>query len=421
MTSERDIIAYKTQAWTDPGMVAWYAKRVTENIGVNRLINRVETELIAGNARGREVIDIGIGTGRASLPLLDHGIRVTGIDSSQAMLDECGRRAGARDIELTLGDVTAVPYGEARFDTAISLNVLTHFPNWREVLPEWLRITRPGGRVIFDVYSLDHIEAVAGNTGETVEGLLAGRMGEDPARYNLRLRLTELAEFAESQGITLLAAHPYSGTLGGDQNFWLARGWAHGRVWERILSWIAEDERLFQFLSFLELEGFAKMGSQATGRFMVVLEKRPPAPGENAEMVGRHARLNRIWGEGATRLGDLAACLGQDALAWRAQLNAHLDHPRNRLFLFQLLTALSTAGASLNMEDWFEPRHAMTLERWLLALELDRQIYDLASGWHRRAPFSEILEYKGVPLGVALEYDSVRAMMRAVMGGEHAK
>jgi SAM-dependent methyltransferase len=421
MTSERDIIAYKTQAWADPGMVDWYARRVTENVGVNRLINRVETELIAANLRGRTILDIGIGTGRASLPLLDHGLQVTGIDSSQAMLDECRRRAGDRPIHLTPGDVTAVPFEDAGFDSAISLNVLTHFPNWRAVLPEWLRVVRPGGRVVFDVYSMDHVEAVARNTGDSVEALLAGRMGEDPSRYNLRLRLAELAEFADAQGVALLAAHPYSGTLGGDQNFWLARGWAHGRMWERLQSWIAEDEKLFHFLAFLELEGFARMGAEASGRFMVVLEKRAPQAGENAALVDRQARLNALWTAGDTRLSDLAACLGEDGAAWRARLDGHLDHPRNRLFLFHLLTALSAAGARLDIEDWFGARHAVLLDRWLLALELDRQIYGLASGWHRQRPFADILAYKGVSLGPALEYDSVRAMMRVALGAEHAE
>lgn len=418
MASERDIIAYKTGAWADPRMVDWYARRVSENVGGNRLINRVETGLIAAHVRGRDVLDVGIGTGRASLPLLERGITVTGIDSSQAMLDECRRRAGGRPIRLEVGDVTAIPFADAAFDSVVSLNVLTHFPNWREVLPEWLRVVRPGGRLVFDVYSRDHAEAVAAQRGLSVAELLAGRLGDDPSRYNLRLGVAELAAFAREQGVTLVDIHPYSGTVGGDQNFWLEQGWANGRVWERMQSWIAEDERLFEFLAFLEQEGFTRLNSKASGRYMVVLEKTPDA-GDAARVLARQAEVDLALASPLS-LARLAPFLGLDQTEWRGRLNAHLDHPRNRLALFQLLTAAMAAGVSIELAAWFEPRHAEVLERWMLAHDLDRQIYDLASGWHQAQPYADLLTYQGVPLGPGLEYDSVRELVRVALGGQSA-
>jgi SAM-dependent methyltransferase len=421
MASERDIIDYKTRAWADPRMVDWYAKRVSENIGVNRLINRVETGLIAANVLGRDVLDVGIGSGRASLPLLDRGITVTGIDSSQAMLDECRRRAGGRPIRLEPGDVTAIPFATEAFDSVVSLNVLTHFPNWREVLPEWLRVLRPGGRLVFDVYSLDHAEAVAASQEVDVETLLAGHLGEDPARYNLRLKVAELAEFATARGVSLIGIHPYSGTVGGDQNFWLARGWANGRVWERMKSWIAEDDRLFEFLAFLEEALFTRLNSRASGRFMVVLEKSPDT-GSTAQVLARQQAV--ALAAAAGRLADLEPFLGMPAAQWRARLDAHLDHPPNRLVLFQLLTAALAAGQAVDLADSCAPRHAEVLDRWMLAFDLDRQIYDLASGWHRNPALAEVMTWKGVPLGPGLEYDTVQALMRAALsvgeGNGHA-
>ncbi len=412
MASERDIIDYKTRAWADPRMVDWYAKRVSENVGGNRLINRVETGLIAANIQGRDVLDVGIGSGRASLPLLDEGITVTGIDSSRAMLDECRRRAGGRPIRLEVGDVTAIPFAAEAFDSVVSLNVLTHFPNWREVLPEWLRVLRPGGRLVFDVYSLDHAEAVAASQGIDVASLLAGHLGEDPARYNLRLKVAELAEFAQARGISLIGIHPYSGTVGGDQNFWLARGWANGRVWERMKSWIAEDDRLFDFLAFLEESFIARLNSRASGRFMVVLEKSPDA-GSTGQVLARQDAVTRAAASG--RVSDLAPFLGMAVADWRAHLDAHLDHPPNRLALFQLLTAAFAAGQAVDLADACASRHAEVLDRWALGFDLDQQIYDLASGWHRNPDLAEVLTWKGVPLGPGLEYDTVQALMRAAL------
>lgn len=417
MASERDIIAYKTGAWADPRMVDWYARRVTENVGGNRLVNRVETGLIAANVRGREVLDVGIGTGRASLPLLEAGLDLTGIDSSQAMLDECRRRAGSHPIRLEVGDVTAIPFADASFDSLVSLNVLTHFPNWRAVLSEWLRVARPGGRLVFDVYSMDHIDAVAKSHGMETSEVLSGLWGDDPSRYNLRLGVAELASFAGERGITLAGIHPYSGTVGGDQNMWLERGWAHGRVWERMKSWIAEDDRLFEFLVFLETELFVHLNTQVSGRYMVVLEKSPD-DGRTARQLQRQAAVAAL--PDLLSMDDLAPFLALSPQSWRERCNGYLAHPRNRLVLFQLLTALKEAGKTLDLADWFDPAHAALLDHWQLAYDLDQQIYSLASGWHRGAPYVEALTYKGVPLGPGLEYETVRAMMNVALAS-HAE
>jgi SAM-dependent methyltransferase len=412
MVSERDIIAYKTGAWVDPRMVDWYARRVTENVGENRLVNRVETGLVAANVLGRKVLDVGIGTGRASLPLLEAGLEVTGIDSSQAMLDECRRRVGSHPIRLEVGDVTAIPFPDASFDSLVSLNVLTHFPNWRTVLSEWLRVVRPGGRLVFDVYSMDHIAAIAKSQGMETPEVLSGLWGDDPSRYNLRLGVAELASFAAERGITVAAIHPYSGTVGGDQNLWMERGWAHGRVWKRMKSWIAEDDRLLEFLVFLETELFIRLNTQVSGRYMVVLEKSPD-DGRTARQLQRQADVSAL--PDLLSMKDLAPFLALSPQSWRERCNAYLDHPRNRLVLFQLLTALKEAGKTLDLADWFDPAHAALLDHWLLAYDLDEQIYSLASGWHRREPYVEALTYKGVSLGPGLEYETVRAMMHVAL------
>ena len=86
-----------------------------ENEGTNRLKNAVEISLCEKFAVGPEVLDVGIGTGRASLPLLDKGWRLTGVDSSQAMLDECARHANGKPIQLKLGDSLCLTFPGQRF------------------------------------------------------------------------------------------------------------------------------------------------------------------------------------------------------------------------------------------------------------------------------------------------------------------
>ena len=70
MKNVDDLIAWKTNAWKDPNMVNWYSQRMVENTGQIKLNNLLETSIIAEYVSGNKVIDIGIGTGRASLPLL---------------------------------------------------------------------------------------------------------------------------------------------------------------------------------------------------------------------------------------------------------------------------------------------------------------------------------------------------------------
>ena len=42
---EQDLIKWKTDAWKNPDMVAWYHQRMVENRGTSRLKNEVEVEL----------------------------------------------------------------------------------------------------------------------------------------------------------------------------------------------------------------------------------------------------------------------------------------------------------------------------------------------------------------------------------------
>src|SRR6478609_5969512 len=65
---------------------------------------------------GGPVVELGPGTGRVTLPIARAGVRVIGVDSSQRMLEVCGRRAqeeGLGDlVDLRLGDFRAPPVNE---------------------------------------------------------------------------------------------------------------------------------------------------------------------------------------------------------------------------------------------------------------------------------------------------------------------
>jgi len=54
-------------------------------------------------------LELGIGTGRIALPLAARGIRVDGVDISQAMVDQLRAKPGGDQISVTIGDLADVP------------------------------------------------------------------------------------------------------------------------------------------------------------------------------------------------------------------------------------------------------------------------------------------------------------------------
>jgi len=61
-------------------------------------------DFIAELAGDGPVLELGIGTGRVALPLVEKGISVHGIDLSQAMVERLRAKPGGDAVEVTIGD-----------------------------------------------------------------------------------------------------------------------------------------------------------------------------------------------------------------------------------------------------------------------------------------------------------------------------
>ena len=68
-------------------------------------------DFLADLAFDGTALELGIGTGRIALPLVQRGIRVHGIDMSEAMVARLRAKPGAEQIDVTIGDfaTTTVP------------------------------------------------------------------------------------------------------------------------------------------------------------------------------------------------------------------------------------------------------------------------------------------------------------------------
>lgn len=405
-TKTENLINWKTDAWKSPDMVAWYSRRMIENTGTNRLKNQVEVDLCAKYAVGRDILDVGIGTGRASLPLARRGFNLTGVDSSQAMLDECRRLAAETPVLLIAGDVSHLPVQGGQYDTLLSLNVMTHFPHWQDVMAEWKGVVRPGGRIVFDIYSLDHLSYVSGRP-VGIEELLAVRVDN----FNMHIEAEALIAEADRLGLTVVAIVPYGSLFSGryrrfnDSVPLLEQQW-----WQRQLAWIATDDRMLGFALFLEQRLFANLTSITTGRFMAVLENRA-GKADNEEFLRRNRLLNELLA-GKPRLSSLTSYLSEPMEEWRETLNRHLDYTRNRVLFYFLATSMLNAPDALDMLSFLEDRHVRKFLRWLEAEQLDWNLFQVLGAWHGQKEVADALNFQGVPLGVGLEYEMTQDVLK---------
>lgn len=101
---------------------------------------------------GETVVDVGCGPGLLAVDIaaaVGAAGQVTGIDSSAAMIALAERRcAGLANVQLLDCDATALSVADASADAVVCTQVLLYVDDVEQALAEFLRILRPGGRVV---------------------------------------------------------------------------------------------------------------------------------------------------------------------------------------------------------------------------------------------------------------------------------
>ena len=97
-----------------------------------------------------DALDAGCGTGFLSFELAARGHRVTGVDFAPAMLAQARRKAAecAVLVRFEEADAEQLPFPGGSFDLAISRHVLWTLPHPEAAIDEWIRVLRPGGRLV---------------------------------------------------------------------------------------------------------------------------------------------------------------------------------------------------------------------------------------------------------------------------------
>jgi ubiquinone/menaquinone biosynthesis C-methylase UbiE len=97
-----------------------------------------------------DVLDVGCGTAFLALQLAGLGHRAVGVDGVEAMLNVARAKASQAGltIDFRLADAAALPFAPASFDLVVERHVLWTMPNPTAALADWVRVLRPGGRLI---------------------------------------------------------------------------------------------------------------------------------------------------------------------------------------------------------------------------------------------------------------------------------
>ncbi|GHE70037.1 MULTISPECIES: class I SAM-dependent methyltransferase [Streptomyces] len=119
-----------------------------------------------------DLLDLGCGTGSLSLLAAEAGHRVTGVDTSPAMLDRARAKLAGRDAEFLRGDAAAPPVGGRRFDAVLVRHVLWTLPDPAAALRHWRGLLRSGGRMVL-VEGVWGTVSPVGIPADRVTGLLA--------------------------------------------------------------------------------------------------------------------------------------------------------------------------------------------------------------------------------------------------------
>ena len=129
---------------------------------------------VAALAPGGRVVELGVGTGRIAFPLLEAGLRVSGVDASAAMLARLAEKPRAAELRIVEGDMSrTLPPGpfEVAVATYNTFFNLTEPGAQERCLALVFDALRPGGRLVIETFVADDDPdgATAGVTPRTIE------------------------------------------------------------------------------------------------------------------------------------------------------------------------------------------------------------------------------------------------------------
>jgi SAM-dependent methyltransferase len=106
-------------------------------------------------ARGLDVLEVGVGAGTDFIQWVRAGARARGVDLTAEAVEHVRRRLTIYGLTAGVqqGDCENLPFEDGAFDLVYSWGVIHHTPDTERALSELVRVCRPGGVVRLMIYN----------------------------------------------------------------------------------------------------------------------------------------------------------------------------------------------------------------------------------------------------------------------------
>jgi SAM-dependent methyltransferase len=128
------------------------------------------------------ILELAAGTGvvtRAMAKSLPPQVEIVATDLNQAMLDLAQTKLQAPNVRWQQADAQSLPFEASSFDAVICQFGVMFFPDKLAAYREALRVLRPGGRFLFNVWNALELNPISRTVSDTV----AHAFPDDPPRF----------------------------------------------------------------------------------------------------------------------------------------------------------------------------------------------------------------------------------------------
>ena len=312
------------------------------------------------------------------------------LSSGGQLFDNAGVRRLRAAVEEDFAARQLVPGGLCLFGAVAEAGGLD------ELLAKHASALAEGQRLVLGIRSVAHWQAASGDGVRPADvPAEEGTAASDPA---------DLAALASHHGLSLVALEPYGGLW--DSAFLLA-SLPHPFKWLRLLSWLETDDSLLRLALLLEQQVVARLDCQATGRYLVALEKSAPVEASTKWGVRQEQALQMRSNDGLEGLQEVLQITPE---VFAAALDSDCTRLRARHLLFILVRALRLARPAFQVEPWLPDAVVAQLDAWFRAEAIDTRNMALVHGWV--APGAPERMRQGVDVVSGLEYHLAAALLR---------
>ncbi len=109
-------------------------------------------DFVSRRCLGGPILELGVGTGRLAIPLVERGHQVIGLDASIPMLSQC-----PKSVVNVLGDMSSLPFGPGAFGAALcAFNTLFNLPSVQDQQAFFHQVApslAPGAPLIIETFT----------------------------------------------------------------------------------------------------------------------------------------------------------------------------------------------------------------------------------------------------------------------------